>query len=128
MPGPAAWYRAGITIAAAACQEPVPVDERTIERKINEAFLASWLETHLSKKEILKLYLDRAYLGGGTFGVNGAAQFYFGKSVRDVTLPEAAMFSQVCSRHRVNTLHWPICRPRVPAPMLCSTTWSTPAS
>ncbi len=68
-------------------------NERTIERKINEAFLALWLETHLSKNEILKLYLDRAYLGGGTFGVNGAAQYYFGKSVRDVTLPEAAMLA-----------------------------------
>jgi penicillin-binding protein 1A len=68
-------------------------NERTIERKINEAFLALWLETHLSKKEILKLYLDRAYLGGGAFGVNSAAQYYFGKSVRDVTLAEAAMLA-----------------------------------
>ena len=51
------------------------------------------LETRLSKNEILKLYLDRAYLGGGAFGVDGAAQYYFGKSVRDVTLPEAAMLA-----------------------------------
>jgi penicillin-binding protein 1A len=68
-------------------------NERTYERKINEAFLALWLETHLSKNEILKLYLDRAYLGGGAFGVDAAAQYYFGKSVRDVTLPEAAMLA-----------------------------------
>lgn len=68
-------------------------NERTIERKINEAFLAIWLEWRLTKNEILKLYLDRAYMGGGTFGVDGAAHFYFNKSARDVTLAEAAMLA-----------------------------------
>jgi penicillin-binding protein 1A len=68
-------------------------NERTIERKINEAFLAIWLETRLTKNEILKLYLDRAYMGGGTFGVDGAAHFYFNKSVRDINLAEAAMLA-----------------------------------
>ena len=68
-------------------------NERTIQRKVNEAFLALWLEWHLTKREILSLYLDRAYLGGGTFGVQAASQFYFGKSVRDLTLPEAAMIA-----------------------------------
>ncbi|WP_291172284.1 transglycosylase domain-containing protein, partial [Hyphomicrobium sp.] len=64
-------------------------NERTIERKVKEAFLALWLETRLTKNEILKLYLDRAYMGGGTFGVDGAAHFYFNKSARDVNLAEA---------------------------------------
>ena len=68
-------------------------NERTIERKVNEAFLAIWLEARLTKNEILKLYLDRAYMGGGTFGVDGAAHFYFNKSARDVNLAEAAMLS-----------------------------------
>ena len=68
-------------------------NERTIERKVNEAFLAVWLETRLTKNEILKLYLDRAYMGGGTFGVDGAAHFYFNKSARDVNLSEAAMLA-----------------------------------
>ncbi len=68
-------------------------NERTIERKVKEAFLALWLETRLPKNEILKLYLDRAYLGGGTFGVDAAAQFYFNKSARDVNLAEAAMLA-----------------------------------
>ncbi len=68
-------------------------NERTLDRKIKEAFLSLWLEVNLSKREILKLYLDRAYMGGGTFGVGAAAEFYFGKSVRDVTLAEAAMLS-----------------------------------
>jgi penicillin-binding protein 1A len=68
-------------------------NERTLERKIKEAFLALWLESRLSKNEILKLYLDRAYLGGGTFGVDAAAQYYFNKSARDVNLAEAAMLA-----------------------------------
>src|SRR4249920_1741766 len=68
-------------------------NERTIERKVKEAFLAVWLETRLTKNEILKLYLDRAYMGGGTFGVDGAAHFYFNKSARDVNLSESAMLA-----------------------------------
>ena len=68
-------------------------NERTIERKVKEAFLAIWLEARLTKNEILKLYLDRAYLGGGTFGVDAAAQYYFNKSARDVNLAEAAMLA-----------------------------------
>jgi penicillin-binding protein 1A len=43
-------------------------NERTLERKVKEAFLAMWLEARLTKNEILKLYLDRAYMGGGAFG------------------------------------------------------------
>ena len=61
-------------------------NERTIERKVKEAFLACGSRIRLTKNEILKLYLDRAYMGGGTFGVDAAAQFYFGKSAREVTL------------------------------------------
>src|SRR6201993_1863496 len=83
----------GSTITQQLAKNLFLSNERTIERKINEAFLALWLETHLAKNEILKLYLDRAYMGGGTFGVNSAAQYYFGKSVRDVTLPEASMLA-----------------------------------
>lgn len=67
--------------------------ERTLERKIVEAFLAVWLEWHYSKDEILKLYLDRAYMGGGNFGVVAAADYYFGKRIQDVSLAEAAMLS-----------------------------------
>ena len=66
---------------------------RTIERKVKEAFLAFWLEARLTKNEILKLYLDRAYLGGGAFGVDAAAQFYFNKSARDLNLSESAMLT-----------------------------------
>ncbi|MGR6431563.1 transglycosylase domain-containing protein [Rhizobium sp. PAMB 3174] len=68
-------------------------NERSIERKIKEAFLALWLEANLTKKQILSTYLDRAYMGGGTFGVAAAARFYFGKDVREVNLAEAAMLA-----------------------------------
>lgn len=68
-------------------------NERTIERKIKELFLSFWLEANYSKDEILKLYLDRAYMGGGNFGVTAAAEYYFGKAVQDVTLAEAAMLA-----------------------------------
>ncbi len=67
--------------------------ERSFERKVKEAFIALWLEARLTKKEILKLYLDRSYMGGGTFGVEAASQFYFGKSVRDINLAEAALLA-----------------------------------
>src|SRR3712207_6731167 len=68
-------------------------NERSLERKIKEAFLALWLEFHLTKDEILKLYLDRAYMGGGTHGAVAAAEYYFGKSARDLTLAESAMLA-----------------------------------
>jgi len=67
--------------------------ERSITRKLKEVFLSFWLESRLTKQQILKLYLDRAYMGGGAFGVEAAAQFYFGKSVRDVSMAEAAMMA-----------------------------------
>ncbi|CAN5289331.1 transglycosylase domain-containing protein [soil metagenome] len=63
---------------------------RTFERKVQEVILAVWLEMRLSKKQILELYLNRVYLGGGAYGVDAAAHRYFGKSARDITLAEAA--------------------------------------
>jgi penicillin-binding protein 1A len=68
-------------------------NERTLQRKIKEAYLALWLEANLTKREILKLYLDRAYMGGGTFGVGAASEFYFGKQVQDLDLAESALLA-----------------------------------
>src|SRR5262249_36027510 len=68
-------------------------NERTIERKIKEAYLAIWLEANLSKQEILKLYLDRAYMGGGNFGVEPPSQFRLAKRTRAVNLAERAMLA-----------------------------------
>ena len=67
--------------------------ERSLTRKIKELFLSFWLEARFTKKDILKLYFDRAYMGGGAFGLEAASQFYFGKSIRQVNLSEAAMLA-----------------------------------
>jgi penicillin-binding protein 1A len=83
----------GSTITQQLAKNLFLSNERSLERKIKEAFLAVWLEFHLPKTEILKLYFDRAYMGGGTFGVAAAADYYFGKSVKDITLAEAAMLA-----------------------------------
>lgn len=64
--------------------------ERTYKRKIQEAMLAVWLEQKLTKDEILSAYLNRVYLGAGTFGVEAAAQTYFNKSAREMNLRESA--------------------------------------
>ncbi len=83
----------GSTLTQQLAKNLFLTNERTIERKIKEAFLAVWLECNLSKKEILRLYLDRAYMGGGTFGAAAAAQFYFGKAITDINLAESAMLA-----------------------------------
>ena len=57
--------------------------QRTLDRKIQEAILAVWLETRFSKDEILELYLNRVYFGSGAYGVDAASRRYFGKSARD---------------------------------------------
>ncbi|HMK57142.1 MAG TPA: PBP1A family penicillin-binding protein [Dissulfurispiraceae bacterium] len=67
--------------------------EKTITRKIKEAQLALQIEKELSKKEILELYLNRVYFGHGAYGIEMAARTYFGKSVRNITLAEAAMLA-----------------------------------
>lgn len=67
--------------------------ERSFERKINEAFLSLWLEARFSKKEILRLYFDRTYMASGVVGVDAAAEYYFGKSIKDVSLAEAAILA-----------------------------------
>lgn len=67
--------------------------DRTIKRKVQEVLLALWLEYNFSKDQILTLYLNRVYLGAGTYGVDAAAHRYFGRSARDVSLPEAAILA-----------------------------------
>jgi penicillin-binding protein 1A len=67
--------------------------ERTLGRKFEEVVLALWLELRLSKEEILELYLNRVYFGGGAYGIEAAAQRYFDKSARALTLAEAAVIA-----------------------------------
>jgi penicillin-binding protein 1A len=68
-------------------------EDVSYERKIREMIVASRLEATLSKDEILELYLNSAYLGRGSWGVEMAARSYFGKSAKEVTLAEAAMLA-----------------------------------
>ena len=67
--------------------------ERTIKRKVQEMILALWLERRFTKDQILALYLNRVYLGAGNFGIEAAAQSYFGKSARALEMNEAAMLA-----------------------------------
>ena len=67
--------------------------DRKMMRKLQEVVLALWLEDKFTKTEILELYLNRVYFGAGAYGVEAAAQRYFGKSARHVTLSEAALLA-----------------------------------
>lgn len=67
--------------------------DRTLTRKIRELHLAFWLEARLSKDEILSLYLNRTYLGAGTYGIEAASRHYFSKSARELTVSEAALLA-----------------------------------
>ena len=83
----------GSTLTQQLAKNLFLTQERTLQRKLQEAELALWLERKYSKNEILELYLNRVYFGSGAYGVEAAAQRYFGKSARNVTLAEAAMLA-----------------------------------
>jgi penicillin-binding protein 1A len=83
----------GSTLTQQLAKNLFLTQERTFARKLQEAELALWLERKYSKNEILELYLNRVYFGSGAYGVEAAAQRYFGKSARNVTLGEAAMLA-----------------------------------
>ncbi|MCJ2076224.1 PBP1A family penicillin-binding protein [Methylobacterium sp. E-016] len=67
--------------------------EKTLRRKIQEAFLALRVESEMSKDDILLGYLNTAYFGAGAYGADAAARRYFGKGAKALTLPEAAMLA-----------------------------------
>jgi penicillin-binding protein 1A len=67
--------------------------ERTVHRKLQEMLLALWLERKFSKTQILELYLNRVYFGSGAYGIEQAAQRYFGKPAKEMSLPEAALLA-----------------------------------
>lgn len=67
--------------------------ERSISRKLREAILAYRIERNLSKEEILHLYLNQIYLGNGAYGVQAAAETYFGKDVEEVNISESALLA-----------------------------------
>ena len=83
----------GSTLTQQLAKNLFLTQERTLSRKIQEAILALWLKRKYSKDQILELYLNRVYFGSGAFGVEAAAQKYFGKSAKLVTLSEAAVLA-----------------------------------
>lgn len=83
----------GSTLTQQLAKNLFLTQERTMARKLQEAELAFWLERKHSKTEILELYLNRVYFGSGAYGVEAAAQRYFGKSAKNVTIAEAAMLA-----------------------------------
>jgi len=83
----------GSTITQQLAKNLFLTQERTVNRKLQEIVLALWLEHKFGKTQILELYLNRVYFGAGAYGIEGAAQRYFGKSARHLTLPEAAMLA-----------------------------------
>jgi penicillin-binding protein 1A len=85
----------GSTITQQVVKNLLVGEDVTYERKIREMIVASRLESTLSKEEILELYLNSAYLGRGSWGVEVAARSYFGKSAKDLTLAEGAMLASL---------------------------------
>jgi penicillin-binding protein 1A len=83
----------GSTLTQQLAKNLFLTQERTIMRKLQEAELALWIEQKHSKADILELYLNRVYFGSGAYGVEAAAQKYFGKPARSVSLSEAAMLA-----------------------------------
>ncbi|MCX8008018.1 MAG: PBP1A family penicillin-binding protein, partial [Coriobacteriia bacterium] len=83
----------GSTITQQYVKVAIVTPERTLKRKVMEAMLAYRLERRYSKDQILALYLNTIYFGHGAYGVEAAAQTYFGKHVRDLDLAECAMLA-----------------------------------
>src|SRR5215217_3951967 len=83
----------GSTLTQQLAKNLFLTQERTASRKIQEAILALWLERTYTKDQILELYLNRVYFGAGAYGVEAAAQRYYGKSAREVTVAEAAVLA-----------------------------------
>ncbi|MDG1972107.1 MAG: transglycosylase domain-containing protein [Paracoccaceae bacterium] len=87
------FVQGGSTLTQQVAKNVFLTSERTIERKLKEVPVALALELKYTKDEILAIYLNRVYLGAGATGFEAAAQRYFSKSAREVSLPEAAMLA-----------------------------------
>ncbi|KAA0587985.1 penicillin-binding protein 1A [Azospirillum lipoferum] len=83
----------GSTITQQLAKNLFLTPEKSLKRKIQEAMLALWLESRFTKDQILTAYLNRVYLGAGTFGVDAAARTYFGKPATEVDVRESAVLA-----------------------------------
>lgn len=87
------FVQGGSTITQQVAKNVFLTSEKTLERKLKEVPVAMALEAKYSKDEILSIYMNRVYLGAGATGFEAAAQRYFSKSAKYVTVPEAAMLA-----------------------------------
>ncbi|HWR05291.1 penicillin-binding protein 1A [Sporomusa sp.] len=85
----------GSTITQQLARNALLSQEQTIKRKVQEAFLSLQIERQYSKNEILEMYMNQIYFGQGAYGVQTAAQIYFGKNVEDLNLAECAMIAGI---------------------------------
>ena len=83
----------GSTITQQVAKNLFLTNARTLKRKVQEILLTFWLERHFTKKEILEIWLNRVYLGSGAWGVDAAAQMYFGVSARKLNLWQSAVIA-----------------------------------
>jgi len=83
----------GSTITQQVAKNVFLTPERSLSRKIREMLLALAIESKFTKEEIIGIYLNRVYLGSGSYGVDSAARRYFGKSARDLRLSESAVLA-----------------------------------
>lgn len=85
----------GSTITQQLAKNAFLTQERTITRKIKEAFIAKELEHKYTKDEILTMYLNQIYFGQGAYGIESAAMYYFGKHVQDLDIAESATLAAI---------------------------------
>ncbi len=83
----------GSTITQQVAKNLFLTNARTLRRKVQELMLTLWLEQHFTKREILEIWLNRVYLGSGTYGVDAAARLYFGVSARKLSLWQCAVLA-----------------------------------
>ena len=83
----------GSTITQQVAKNLFLTNARTAKRKVQEMLLTLWLERHFTKEEILEIWLNRVYLGSGAWGVDAAAQMYFGISARKLNLWQSAVIA-----------------------------------
>lgn len=83
----------GSTITQQLARNLFLSNDQNVKRKVQELILSVWLEMKFSKKQILALYLNRVWFGGGATGIEAAAQRYFNKPAKDLTIGEAAMLA-----------------------------------
>ena len=85
----------GSTITQQLAKNLFLTPERSFTRKLHELILSLWLELKFSKKQLLSIYLNRVYLGSGTYGVQAASEKYFNKKVEDLNLYECAVIASL---------------------------------